>query len=115
VEAFQCEDPVFTSVQYTGTRYEFSLGWTSNGNQYFDYDPSTTITLYMDIYDEAGNFQQTEEIFTDQTSFDMNDYLVNLLNYNDTLSSKNRVVFRLKLTGNGCDHIVEYDIPANSY
>ena len=115
VAPFICETPIFTSVTYTGTRYQFNLDWTSLGDYYLTFDPTTTITLYVDIYDEYGVFIQTNTVFSDQSSFNMTGVLVNTLDYVPSLSAKNRVVFRLLLTNAGCNNTAIEDIPANSY
>lgn len=115
VDEFVCITPVFTNVSYTGTRYEFDLNWTSQGDYYHTFDPTTTITLYMDLYDDAGNFLQTYTVLTGQY-FNMSHYLVNTLTYDPSVNNKNRVVFRLTLSSTDCvNNTAVVDFPSRSY
>ena len=95
-----CENPIFTSVTYTGTRYEFNLNWTSNGSYYSTFDPTVAMYLYIEMYHPGSS----TPYYTGNASipfdlYDATNYLINVLDYDSSFSSKDRLVFRLSLAG----------------
>lgn len=117
VAAVICEDPVFTSVTYTGTRYEFNLNWTSQGAYFYTFDNTMTMYLYIECYlpgDPTPYFQQSVGT-PPPIPFDGNNYIINVLDYDPTFSSKNRLVFRLVMSGEDtCYTETTYEFPPDT-
>ena len=94
-----CEDPVFTSVTYTGTRYEFNLNWTSNGSYLSTIDSTTTMYLIIELY-YASDLNNPYSIFSPNTPpaipFDGTNYLINILDYVPNFSPKDQIIFKLE-------------------
>lgn len=118
VEALICEDPVFTSVDYTGSRYEFSMNWTSNGEYLSTIDNTTIMNLAVELYhpsDLTNPYNVFSPTVPPPIPFNGTNYLLNIFDYDSSFSSKDQIIFRLGLTGqNTCSTSTSYTIPTDT-
>jgi len=112
-----CQNPVFTSVTYTGNRYEFNLNWTSQASYFYQFDNTIVMYLYIECY-LPGN---SSPYFNQQVPtppalpFDGSNYIINVLDYDSTFSAKNRLVFRLVMSGEStCTTETTYEFPPDT-
>lgn len=112
-----CEDPVFTSVTYTGTRFEFDLNWTSQGAYLSNFDNTLNMFLYIECYlpgESTPYFVETVAT-PPPIPYDGNHFMVNVIDYDPSFSPKNRLVFRLVMTGEAtCYTETTYEFPPNT-
>jgi hypothetical protein len=111
--AFVCENPVFTGVTYPNVYYQVSLSWTSLGGYYLTFDPTTTITLHMELH-RIGATPYFSGFISPPIPFNGNNFIVNILDYSNIFSPKDIVVFTLTITNQGCDNSIVYTIPSNT-
>ena len=112
-----CEDPVFTSVTYTGVRYEFDLNWTSQASYLSTFDPTVTMYLYIECYlpGVSTPYFTTSIPTPPPIPFDGTHFMVNVLDYDANFSPKNRLVFRLALSGeDSCYTETTYEFPPDT-
>lgn len=112
-----CQDPIFTSVTYTGTRYEFKLNWTSQGAYFYQFDNTMTMYLYIECYlpGNATPYFNQQVPTPPSIPFDAINYTVNVLDYDSTFTSKNRLVFRLVMAGETtCYTETTYEFPPDT-
>lgn len=117
VQQLVCEDPIFTSVTYTGTKYQFNLNWTSQGVFLSSFDNTTEILIKIDMYHEG----QTTAFYTGYVTntptipFNSNNFLVNVWDYDNTFSAKDRLVFTLIISGEtSCFKETTFEFPSNT-
>jgi len=117
VEAVVCQNPVFTSVTYTGNRYEFNLNWTSQGAYFYQFDNTVTMYLYIECYLPNASTPYFSQTVSNPpvTPFNGTNFLVNVLDYDSTFSAKNRLVFRLVMSGEStCTTETTYEFPPDT-
>lgn len=116
IDELICKDPEFTHVTYTGNRYEFDLGWTSIGDDLLPIDSSTSLYLQIQLFHPGDpNFYYHGSIPIPIHLFETNHYLTNILDYEPTFSSKDRLMFTLILAGEStCYNETNYNIPPDT-
>lgn len=78
VEEFICESPILTSVVYTGIRYIFELSYTSQGDYYYTFDPTTEIQIWYQTDGQPTWYQVSPP---SNPPFNANGYEIDLINY----------------------------------
>lgn len=111
VDAFMCEDPIIKSVSYTGTRYIFSVTWTSNGEYYSTFEPTTNLELSVDMYDTQTSTLVQSYVINPSAPFDATDYQFNMFDYYNDFSSKFQIYVKLKITNSVCNNTTTYIVP----
>ena len=112
-----CEDPVFTSVTYTGNRYEFDLNWTSQAAYLSTFDSTVTMYLRIECYlpGVSTPYFTTYIPTPPDIPFDGTHFMVNVLDYDASFSPKNRLVFRLYLAGeDSCNTETSFEFPPDT-
>lgn len=113
---FICEPPIITNVIYTGTRYIFRLFWNSEGDFYQTFDPSTNLSLGIEIV-EISNSQVVYSNTTHPTvPFNESGFQIDIMDYFPSFGNKYRLTFRLDLTSDsGCNNSTTYTVPNGTY
>jgi hypothetical protein len=112
VEALICEAPIFTHTEWTGIRYEFSIDWTSNGDDYFLIDPTTNLELSMEIVEVSNNVTVYTGVVDSSVPFNATGYIFNVLDYYQGFSSKYKLILTLSLTSQAaCNISNSYTLP----
>lgn len=112
-----CEDPIFTSVTYTGIRYEFDLNWTSQASYLSTFDNTVTMYLRIECYDIASStpYYSSNIPTPPPIPFDGVHFLINVLDYVPSFSPKDRLIFRLSMSGETtCNTETIYEFPPNT-
>lgn len=116
VNAFQCTPPIFDSVVYTNARYIFDLSWSSEGDYYATLDPTTNMSLEMEIIEISNGQTVLTEVINPSVAFDMSLFSLDILEYYPGFGTKYSVTFKLVLTNNiGCDNTTSYTVPTGTY
>lgn len=117
IDALVCEDPIFTSVTYTGTPYQFNLNWTSIGDYLSTFDSTVSMNIQIELFFTG----QTTPYFVGNVStpppipFDGTNFLINILDYDGSFLPKDRILFTLTMSGeDSCTNSTTYDIPGDT-
>lgn len=101
VEEFICESPILTSVVYTGIRYIFEFSYTSQGDYYYTFDPTTEIQIWYQTDGQSTWYQVSPPL--NALPFNANGYEIDLLNY--VPEPKGVTIFKIILINNaGCNN-----------
>jgi len=112
VGAIVCENPVFTNVVATATRFEYLISWTSEGDYYYSFDDTAIMSLQIQLYHPLQTVPYYTGYVGGSIDFNMIDLPVNILDYEGEYSPKDSIVFTLILSGvNSCNVQTTYTIP----
>lgn len=117
VAALICEDPIFQSVTYTGNPYVLSLNWLSKGEYYSTFDNTVTMYLLIELFRPSATtpYFQGYVATPPPIPYIGNNFLVNILDYDNTFANKDKIVFTLYLAGEAsCNTETSYTIPGDT-
>lgn len=111
VAEFICENPVIQNVTWSGIRYIFDTDWTSQGNYYSSFDPTTNMELSMDIIEVSNSNIVFSGVIDNSVPFNAIDYQFDVLDFYPGFSDKYQITLKLKITNQGCDNTGTYIVP----
>lgn len=114
VEELLCEAPVVTHSEWTGTRYEFRVDWTSIGDYLATFDPTVRMEAGIIIYQNTVTPPQFEYqgVIDSNAPFNVSGYTFNVVDYFASFYSKYDLYLTLKLISDGsCNEETTYHFP----
>lgn len=112
--ALICQAPVFTHTEWTGSRYIFSVDWTSNGVYYSTIDPTTNLELSIVIVQTATGTIDYTGIIQASVSFSATGYTFNIWDFFPNFSDKYTITLSLKLTSQAaCNETGSITLPVD--
>jgi hypothetical protein len=113
---FICEPPIFNSVTYTGTRWIFELDWSSQGSFYSSFDPTTNLSLSIQIVEISSSIIVYSNEVDPSVPFNINNYQIDISDFYSGFNDKYRITFILNLTNEvGCNNSETYTVPDGTY
>lgn len=116
VDSLVCEAPKVLHSEWTGTRYVFSMDWSSIGDYLATFDPTVRLELSMTIYQNTTTPPQFEYtgVIDSNAPFNTTGYTFNVVDYFPSFSSKYDLYITLKLiSDNTCNEEITYQFPLN--
>jgi hypothetical protein len=112
VDELICEDSIVTNSSWSGIRYVFNVDWTSKGDEYSIFDPTTNLQLSIEIRETIPNTIVYSGVIDNSAPFDATGYQFNVLDYYTGFSGKYTLILILDLTSNAaCNEQTRYTFP----